>query len=57
MNILGVLLFLAGAVCAGLFYFGYAPQALLNIPLSPLAWLGISVAGAVILYFNRRPSD
>jgi hypothetical protein len=57
MNILGALLFLAGVVCAGLVYVDRAPVALQNIGLSAPMWMGVSLLGVVLLWFNRRAAD
>jgi hypothetical protein len=55
MSFIGAILFVVGAVSAGLTYTGYAPDMLDNVGLSFPVWLGISMLGAAIIYFNRRP--
>lgn len=55
MTLLGLVLFLIGAIAAGLMTLGIAPGVLLNLGLSAPMWLGVSVAGAALLWFNRRP--
>jgi hypothetical protein len=55
MSFIGAILFVVGAVSAGLTYTGYAPDMLDNVGLSFPVWLGVSMLGAAIIYFNRRP--
>lgn len=55
MTLVGLVLFLVGAIAAGLMAIGVAPGFLLDLGLSMPMWLGVAVAGAALLWFNRRP--
>ena len=57
MSLIGAILLVTGAVNGLLLYTGNAPQALVNLGLSDLMWLGVSVVGALVMYFNKRAAD
>ncbi len=57
MTPIGFILLIAGALAGGSIYFQVAPQFLADLPLSFMHWIGVAVLGAILVYFNRRPSD
>lgn len=57
MTIVGVILVIIGGGAAGLIFTGNAPEQLANLPLPFAAWIGIAIAGLVLIYFNRRPGN
>ena len=57
MTYIGGLLVL---VCGGIFisiWYGVAPEMILELPVPFGAWVGGMFAGAILLYFNRRPGN
>lgn len=57
MSYIGAALLVVGALAAALLFFGYAPDFLVGFGLSAVVWMAIAVAGAGLLWFNRRPGD
>jgi len=57
MTYVGLLLVIAGVVLAAMSHFGIAPLLLMKLPLDFAGFIVVALAGAGLLYFNRRPSD
>lgn len=57
MAIAGVLLLIVGGLASGLVFIGKAPEILTQPPLGFAVWIGIAVAGAVLILLNRRPGN
>jgi len=57
MTTVGLALLVVGAGIAALLYTGNAPEAVAALPLSFEAWIVVAIAGAVLMYFNRRPGN
>ena len=57
MTYVGMLLLAAGTVAAAMTRFGFAEVYLQKVPLDLAGWIIVALAGAGLMYFNRRPSD
>lgn len=57
MTFLGIILFIIGALAAGLLFTGNAPSALMEIPVPDWGWVILALLGALLIYFNRRPAN
>lgn len=57
MNVLGAVLCVSGLAAALFEYYGMPIEPFRSLPLESWHWLVLSLLGAVIVYFNRRPGD
>ena len=57
MTPLGFILLVVGGIAAALTFLGLAPDALRDLPIPFAGWVGLAIAGALLMYFNRRPGN
>ena len=57
MTIVGVILLIVGLVGTALDLSNNMPEAVVNIGIPLWAWIAVMVAGALLIYFNRRPGN
>ena len=57
MTYIGMFLLAVGTAAAALTHFGLAQSLLQKAPLDLAGWVIVALAGAALMYFNRRPAD
>jgi len=57
MTILGFVLLAIGGVVSILILTDRTPEAVATMPFPEWVWFIVAIAGALLMYFNRRPSN
>lgn len=57
MTIVGLILLLVGGAASALILTDNRPEFLVNMPFPEWVWFIVTLVGAVLMYFNRRPAN
>jgi len=57
MTIIGFILLAVGGVISLLILTERTPEAVATLPFPEWVWFIVTVVGALLMYFNRRPSN